>query len=138
MTTIRPCSRSWKNRPPRKTRAAGRYAVCNDSAAPLMAAIAQTGPGKPSSRGWWRIGSKSCARLLAAPLSGPIYLLAQQPGGPVVVGGGEKFCTAAIAFDVEGRGNCAARGLVEAGFAATAGGGRAGYVAHIGDKGLAR
>ncbi len=114
------------------------YAVCNDSSGPLLAAIAQTGPGKPSARGWWRIGAKSCAQLLTTPLSGPIYLLAQKPEGPVVVGGGDKFCTTALAFEVEGRGDCTARGLIEAGFAVTAGGGRTGFVAHVGDKGLVR
>jgi uncharacterized membrane protein len=114
------------------------YTVCNDSSVPLLAAIAQTGPGKPSSRGWWRISPKSCAQALTTPLTGPVYLMAQRPGGPVVVSGGEKFCTAAVAFEVEGRGDCAARGLTEAGFAATAGGGRTAYVAHVGDKGLVR
>jgi uncharacterized membrane protein len=114
------------------------YAVCNDSSSSLLAAIAQMGPGKPRSRGWWRIAPKSCARLLTTPLSGPVYLLAQKPAGPVVVGGGEKFCTSAVVFEVEGRGDCAARSLTEAGFVVTAGGGRAGYVAHVGDSGLSR
>jgi uncharacterized membrane protein len=113
------------------------YAVCNDSSEPLLAAIAQTGPGKPNSRGWWRIAPKSCARTVATPLAGPVYLMAQKLGGAVVVGGAEKFCTTSIAFQVEGRGNCAARGFAESGFAATAGG-VAGYVAHVGATGLAR
>ena len=46
------------------------YAVCNDSGQPLLAAIAQTGPGKTSSRGWWQIAPKACARVLATPLTG--------------------------------------------------------------------
>jgi uncharacterized membrane protein len=112
------------------------YAVCNDSAEPLLAAIAQTGPGKPTSRGWWRIAPKACARALTASLSGPVYLLAQTLGGTVLVGGTEKFCTTSVAFEVEGREDCVTRGLTQSGFAATAGGGRTGYVAHIRSKGL--
>ena len=114
------------------------YAVCNDAAEPLLAAIAQTGPGKPSSRGWWRIAPKACARMLATPLTGPVYLLAQKLGGAALVTGNEKFCTTAIAFEVENRGNCTARGLNESGFVSTAGRGLAGYVAHIGAQGLVR
>jgi uncharacterized membrane protein len=114
------------------------YALCNDSAEPLLAAIAENGPGKPRSRGWWRIAPKACAHALTTPLSGPVYLLAQKLNGTPLVAGGEKFCTAGVAFDVEGRGDCAARGLAEAGFDLTAGGGRAGYVVHVGEKGLAR
>ena len=113
------------------------YAICNDSAEPLLAAIALGGT-RPSSRGWWRIAPKACARALADPLGGnPVYLLAQKMSGAVLVGGAEKFCTAAAAFAVEGR-NCTARGMSEAGFAVTAGRGLAGYIAHIGAAGLAR
>jgi uncharacterized membrane protein len=112
------------------------YAVCNDTNEPLLAAIAQTGPGKPSSRGWWRIAPKACARALATPLTGPVYLLAQRLNGTAVLGGPEKFCTANVAFQVEGRGDCVSRGMNEVGFAATAGRGAAGFVAHVGAQGL--
>jgi uncharacterized membrane protein len=112
------------------------YAVCNDSGEPLMAAIAETG-AKPVSRGWWRISPKSCAQAMTTPLGGsPVYLLAQKLNGAVVVGGAEKFCTAAVAFEVQGRGDCAGRGMSEAGFVATAGRGAPGFVAHIGNSGL--
>ena len=114
------------------------YAVCNDSAEPLLAAIAQAGPGKPESRGWWRIAPKACARMIATALTGPVYLLAQKLSGVAAVSGSEKFCTTSVTFDVESRGNCAARGLSESGFAATARAGLAGYVAHIGAQGLVR
>jgi uncharacterized membrane protein len=103
-----------------------------------MAAIAQIGPGKPVSQGWWRIPVKACARALSEPLTGPVYLLVQKLSGEIVVGGAEKFCTASIVFDVEDRGNCVSRGLSESGFAVTAGGGAGGYVVHVGGKGLVR
>jgi uncharacterized membrane protein len=114
------------------------YAICNDSPEPLLAAIAQLGPGKPSSRGWWRIAPKACARTLSTPLNGPVYLLAQKLSGAVVLGGAEKFCTTSIAFEVEGRGDCGKRGLNESGFAQTAGNGRTGYVAHLNESGVLR
>ena len=113
------------------------YAVCNDSGEPLLAAIAQTGPGKPSSQGWWRIAPKACAHALTNPLVGPVYLFAQKLNGTALVTGNDKFCTAPVAFQVEGR-DCAARGLAETGFASTAGSGLGGFVAHIGAKGLVR
>lgn len=114
------------------------YAICNDTAEPLVAAIAAAGP-KPVSRGWWRIGPKSCAQAMTTALGGDaVYLLAQKLNGKVLVGGAEKFCTAAGAFEVQGRGDCAKRGMAEAGFIQTAGGGAPGFVAHIGDKGLVR
>lgn len=112
------------------------YAVCNDTAEPLVAAIADGG-AKPVSRGWWRIGPKACAQAMTAPLGGnEVYLLAQTLKGKVLVGGTEKFCTAPGAFEVQGRADCIKRGMAEAGFTQTAGKGAPGFVAHIGDKGL--
>ena len=114
------------------------YTVCNDTGEPLLAAIAEAG-AKPVSRGWWRIAPKACARAVTTPLNGnPVYLLAQKLNGIAVVGGAQKFCTVAGAFEVQGRGNCTTRGMIEAGFAITAGHGAAGFVAHIGTGGLAR
>jgi uncharacterized membrane protein len=101
-----------------------------------MAAIAETG-AKPVSRGWWRISPKSCAQAITTPLGGsPVYLLAQKLNGTVLVGGTEKFCTAGVAFEVQGRGDCARRSMSEAGFVSTAGHGVPGFVAHIGAAGL--
>jgi uncharacterized membrane protein len=114
------------------------YAVCNDAAEPLLAAIAQTGPGKPVSHGWWRIAPKACARMLSTPLTGPVYLLAQKLNGAALVTGNEKFCTTAVAFEVQDRSNCTGRGLTDSGFVSTAGRGLTGYVAHIGPQGLVR
>ena len=115
------------------------YAVCNDTAAPFLAAIARAQPGKPQSHGWWRIAPKGCARLVNASLDGaPVFLLVQTLSGTTLVGGREIFCTAAAAFAVEGRANCAARGLAGSGFAATAGHGAAGAVIHVGQQGIAQ
>jgi uncharacterized membrane protein len=114
------------------------YEMCNDTGEPLLAAIAQEG-SQPASHGWWRIAPRGCARALATPLNGePVFLMVQRLNGSVVVGGAEKFCTAAGAFDAQGRGNCAQRSMNETGFAATAGRGMAGSVVHIAEAGIVR
>jgi uncharacterized membrane protein len=112
------------------------YTVCNDTAEPVLTAIAERG-AKPVSRGWWRVAPKSCAQAITTPLGGdPVYLYAQKLDGAVAVSGPEKFCTTPIAFEVQGRADCAKRGMTETGFASTAGRGAPGFVAHIGDGGL--
>ena len=89
--------------------------------------------------GRWRFSEGgACARAVTTPLAlDAVYLLAQTKDGGTVAGGNQKFCVTAVQFDIQGRGNCAARGFAEAGFAATVTRGRAGYVARIGAGGLA-
>jgi uncharacterized membrane protein len=90
------------------------------------------------SRGWWKIAPGGCARALSDPLaSGHVYLFAAKHGNNHLVSGPEMFCTADKAFDVQGRGHCATRGLAETGFMATNLRGAPGYTAHIGNNGLA-
>jgi uncharacterized membrane protein len=75
---------------------------------------------------------------VTTPLHGDtVYLLAQRKSDSIVVGGTEKFCVTPVAFEIRGTQNCAGRGLVEAGFAATPTRGLTGYVAHIGPAGIA-
>ena len=50
--------------------------------------------------------------------------------------GADKFCVTPQEFEIQGRATCAARGLVEAGFARTMTRGMSGYIAHIGLNGL--
>jgi uncharacterized membrane protein len=121
----------------RKTNSPAGYTVCNDGTAVLDVALGEVDKGKPASRGWWTVPRGACARLLTAPLgAGGYFLLARRKDGTLVAGGTEKFCISPTAFDLRERGNCAARRLVEAGFARTQTGGSAGYTARIGDKGL--
>lgn len=113
------------------------YTVCNDAGELLLVALAQVKQGKPISRGWWKVEGGACARAITAPLTvNAVFLLAQTGNGATVVSGPEKFCITAIRFDIPGRGDCAARGFSEGGFARTATRGRLGYVAHIGGGGL--
>ena len=121
----------------RKSNSPAGFTACNDGRAVLEVALAQVTQGKPASRGWWTVAPGACARLLTTPLGGAGYfLLARRKDGTVVAGGEEKFCISPTAFEIGARGSCAARGQVEAGFARIQTGGRAGYTARIGDKGL--
>jgi uncharacterized membrane protein len=113
------------------------YTVCNDTATELLVAMGDAGAKAPVSRGWWRIASGACARTITTPLaSDAVYISAQKNDGTAVVSGADKFCITPQEFEIQGRGNCATRGQVEAGFAKTATRGLSGYVAHIGTAGL--
>ena len=115
------------------------YTICNESRDPLLVALGQMEGAKPVSRGWWTVQPNACARAVTTPLSTDlVFLLAQKRNGGTLVGGAQKFCTAAVAFEIQGNENCAARGLTQSGFAATPTKGLAGYVAHIGPAGLKR
>ena len=50
--------------------------------------------------------------------------------------GPDKFCTTTVEFEIQGRQNCKARGLVEAGFAETRVKGLQGFTAHVSENGL--
>jgi uncharacterized membrane protein len=121
-----------------KTNAPSGYTVCNDARAPLRVALAQARQGQTGSRGWWLVPPGSCARAITTPLhEDAVYLLARTLDGKVVAGGKEMFCIAAAAFEAPGRGRCAERGFAEAGFARTQTRNSEGFVARIGEKGLA-
>jgi uncharacterized membrane protein len=113
------------------------YTICNDTGQLLLVALAQLAQGKATAHGWWKIPAHACAKAITAPLAADaIYLLAQTRNGATRVGGTEPFCIAGVAFDIQDRGHCPARGFAQAGFAKTVTQGLAGYVAHIGERGL--
>jgi uncharacterized membrane protein len=113
--------------------------VCNDSRDVLLVALGQLDGGKAVSRGWWTVAQGACARAVTTPLaSDAVYLLAQRKSGGTLVGGGQRFCTTAVPFEIQGNTNCVGRGLTESGFAPTQTRGLSGYVAHIGPVGLKR
>jgi uncharacterized membrane protein len=122
----------------KKTAPSG-YTACNESREALLVALGQMEGQKPISRGWWTVQPGACAKAITTPLSADlVFLLAQKKNGGTLVGGAQKFCTTAVAFEIRGNENCAARGFTETGFAATPTRGLAGYVAHIGPAGLKR
>jgi uncharacterized membrane protein len=108
--------------------------ACNDGKSPLLVALGQRGHGKQSARGWWRVGPGACARLQTVPLAGErMYVLAQDTGGAVVMGGAQPFCIAGTAFEIaDAAGGCAARGYGQAGFAPVDAHGAAGAVVRLG------
>jgi len=114
------------------------YTVCNDTREAALVALAQTDHGKTVSRGWWTVQPGACARALTVPLAtDAVFVSAQKRNGAVLVGGSQRFCTTANAFEIQGAGNCAARGYVEMGFASTDTRGKPGYTAHLTATGLA-
>jgi uncharacterized membrane protein len=120
-----------------KTTAPAGYAVCNDTAKAIWVAIGTRAADKWSARGWWKIAAGGCAKAIAEPLAtDKIFLLAQTPGGIPIVYGPEKFCTTGVEFEIQGRQNCKARGLIETGFAETRVKGLQGFTAHVSENGL--
>ena len=122
-----------------KVTAPAGYSVCNDTEKPVYAAIGmKTGKVWPV-RGWWNVAPGACARALTDPIARQkVYLLVERRGkdAKAVVTGAAKFCVTDIAFQIEGRERCGARGLREAGFAETNVKGLSGYAAHVGEEGL--
>lgn len=120
-----------------KTAAPSGYSVCNDTANPIWVALGQKLGDKWMSRGWWKIAAGGCAKTIADALATDrIFLLAQKSDGAPIVSGPAKFCTTGIEFEIEGRAHCAARGLIETGFAETLTKGLSGVAAHVGERGL--
>ena len=113
------------------------YTLCNDTKADFGAAIGQKQGSAFVSRGWWTVASGSCSHLITDPLAGQkIWLRVERGKGPPLVGGTTGFCVASIEFDIQGRENCAKRGLTEAGFAETNSKGASGFIAHVAGNGL--
>lgn len=120
----------------KKNNAPAGFTVCNDSAMPLLLAMAEGDGPKARSRGWWTAQAGSCARLTTTPLAGDVFLLALRKTGGTLLTGPRRFCTTPQAFEIQGAGNCAGRGYAETGFAIIQTHGRQGVAAHIAANGL--
>ncbi|MDR3526304.1 MAG: DUF1036 domain-containing protein [Rhizomicrobium sp.] len=113
------------------------YTLCNDSKADFGAAIGQKAGAAFVSRGWWTVAAGSCSHLITDPIGGQkIWLRVERGKGPPLLGGPNGFCVTSIEFDIQGRENCAKRGLTPAGFAETNLKGASGFIAHVADTGL--
>ena len=122
-----------------KVTAPAGYSICNDTEKPIYAAIGMKTGKVWTVRGWWNVAPGACARALTDPIARQkVYLLVERRGkdAKAVVTGAAKFCVTDIAFQIEGRERCDARGLREAGFAETNVKGLSGYAAHVGEEGL--
>lgn len=121
----------------RNTAPAG-YTICNNTDAPLWAAIAFQSEKGFVTRGWWQISPGACSHALTEPLkTDGVYLAAERKDKQAVVSGPLKLCTADAEFEFVGKkAACKRPGLTVTGFALTQTRGRNGYVATIGDNGL--
>ncbi|HEV2562449.1 MAG TPA: DUF1036 domain-containing protein [Rhizomicrobium sp.] len=120
-----------------KVAAPAGYSICNESNAELWAALGLKSGKTWVSQGWWHVAPGACAKALTDPLSADkIYLHAEKHGNHQLVAGPAHFCITNITFEVQGKENCAKRGLANAGFAATNTKGVTGFAAHISDNGL--
>ncbi len=121
-----------------KSAAPAGYTVCNDTDKPFWTAIGQKKGAAFVSKGWWTVAAGGCSRLIAEPVTGTVWLRVERSKGSPLVAGQMPFCVTAIEFEIQGRGNCAKRGLSEAGFHETNIKGAPGYTAHVAANGLTR
>jgi uncharacterized membrane protein len=101
--------------------AAAGLSVCNQSGAPIAAAVGVTRGGEPESRGWWRVEDGACGRVLGGWMEeGDAFVyaksLADETAPLPLLGGQEAFCIAPARFRAEGRSSCEARGYESADF----------------------
>ena len=121
-----------------KTAAPIGYSVCNDTDKPIWVALGQKKDNVWMAHGWWQVAPGACARTIAESVANRrIDLRVEKSKGVALVSGREKFCITNIEFEIQGRQNCAARGLAEAGFAETNLKGSPGFAAHVTGNGLA-
>ncbi len=96
--------------------------VCNDSIGDISAVIGHRVDDTWQSRGWWRLHSGECARVLADHLETAntyyyVERIMSSTGERTPINGGEQaFCIAPARFVAEGRSNCIDRGYATAQF----------------------
>lgn len=92
--------------------------LCNSTGDALWTAVGWDDARGGGSKGWWRIGPGECVKALPEALGARAYFLHAALDGAAkrVWGGADVFCTAAVSFAIDGRGDCANRGFDETGF----------------------
>ena len=120
-----------------KTATPAGYAICNDTAKSVAAAIGEKLRSEldlawlvEDRRRKLRQGDHHAARV------GHHISVRAESRRPGAGHGPAKFCVADIEFDIQGRARCAQRGLTETGFAETRVKGLTGYAVHVGENGL--
>lgn len=86
--------------------------VCNKTTHPASVALGFYDGTNWSSTGWWTVPAGDCTRVVDAPLIARYYYLYavhQDIGGAWE--GDRSFCIGMGRFNVQGRGDCAVRGL---------------------------
>jgi len=104
------------------------FTWCNDTGNTVMAAIGVEDRGLLMTRGWYRVEPGKCLRPDVTGQPKKLYSFAeavdaegralQQGGKPLIWGGDAVMCTRSTKFEIADQGDCAAKGLTSAGFAA--------------------
>ncbi len=104
------------------------FTWCNDTSNLVMAAIGIEDRGLVMTRGWYRVEPGKCLRPDVTGQPKKLYSFAeavdaagralQQSGKPLNWGGDAVMCTRSSKFEIMDQGDCAAKGLTSAGFAA--------------------
>lgn len=94
--------------------------LCNDANTDIAVALGHRVGDIWQSRGWWRMHTGECARVLAARLeTDSVFYYAQRINSGARASlqtGSEGFCVAPARFLAEGRENCGDRGYVDVNF----------------------
>jgi uncharacterized membrane protein len=91
--------------------------ICNKGARAASVALGRFNGTDWMSEGWWPVGARTCAVIIAGPLDARYYYLYASDGGSGTWDGGTLFCTApSPKFSIAGRGQCAQRGYDQRGF----------------------
>ncbi len=91
--------------------------ICNKTAHSVKAALGRFNGTQWMSEGWWTISAAHCTAVISAPLDARYYYLYASDGGPGSWDGGRGFCvSAADAFKIDGRADCAGHGFDRKGF----------------------
>lgn len=97
--------------------AQAKLAVCNKTEHPVAVAIGHLRGRDWVSEGWWRVEPKGCTDILRGVLTARYYYLRGVHLGVEGAWDGTRFfCVARDNFTIKGRGNCAKKGLAQAGF----------------------
>jgi uncharacterized membrane protein len=110
---------------------------CNRSASAIWVALGLDEEGRKQSRGWWRIQSGQCEKVVKDQLT-QRFLFAHasndKGGADGAWSGKYPFCTRDSAFEMEGGDNCESRGGERTGFFAIDTQGRPGAVYNFNPK----
>lgn len=116
------------------------YTVCNSSDQQIWVAIGLQGPKGITTRGWWEAPAGACSRVISDSLrTNGVYLFARGKGKqPPIVTGHTSLCIRSTEFELNASQPCSGKGFSKVGFALTDTRGRTGYMANIGQNGLAQ
>ena len=103
------------------------FSWCNETTHAVMAALGVEEKGAITTRGWYRVDPGKCLKPDAPMKPARLYSFAEavdkdgnplrRGDKPLAWGGNTQLCTRDVRFEIGDQSNCAAQGLVSAGFA---------------------